>query len=165
MERYNTIVQYKTSYYTFYLPVLVALIMARKDSDKKGLLAVEQVALDIGHYFQVQDDFLDCFGDEKVTGKVGTDIQDNKCSWLCVKALEKCSAEELQIMQDNYGKMDADCVRKVKRLYHDLGLEREFDEFENEMVMKLMEKLEKLPEHIPADLFVNLLSKLHKRIK
>lgn len=57
----------------------------------------------MGHFFQVQDDFLDCFGNPEVTGKVGTDIQDNKCSWLAVVAMQRANAEQKQIMIDSYG--------------------------------------------------------------
>lgn len=51
----------------------------------------------------MQDDFLDCFGDPAVTGKVGTDIEENKCSWLVVQALAKVSPEQKQLLQVRLG--------------------------------------------------------------
>ena len=87
MQRYSQIVQYKTSYYSFYLPVQLGMILAGiKDPDMYRL--ARSILLAMGHYFQVQDDFLDCFGDPKITGKIGTDIQDAKCSWMIVTAMQ-----------------------------------------------------------------------------
>lgn len=59
----------------------------------------QKICLEIGEYFQVQDDFLDCFGDPGVIGKVGTDIQDNKCSWLVVKALDVATMDQKTILK------------------------------------------------------------------
>lgn len=52
-----------------------------------------------------QDDYLDLFGDPKITGKIGTDIQDNKCSWLVVQCLQRASPEQRQILQVPEGRL------------------------------------------------------------
>ena len=41
---------------------------------------------------------MDCYGDPKFIGKIGTDILDNKCSWLINVALQKASPEQRQIL-------------------------------------------------------------------
>ena len=47
----------------------------------------------------LQDDYLDCYGDPAVTGKVGTDIQDNKVSWLVIQALQRSSPEQRKVLE------------------------------------------------------------------
>lgn len=48
----------------------------------------------LGMAFQIADDYLDAFGDEKVFGKpIGGDIINCKKSWLTVRAIEKASAK------------------------------------------------------------------------
>lgn len=34
-------------------------------------------------------------------GKIGTDIQDNKCSWLVIQALKKANPEQRTVLQVN----------------------------------------------------------------
>ena len=50
-------------------------------------------------YYTHKDDFLDCYGDPAVIGKVGTDIEENKCSWLVVQALSHVTAEQRAVLQ------------------------------------------------------------------
>lgn len=75
--------------------------------DAEAFRQSKTILLEMGHFFQVQDDFLDCFGNPEVTGKIGTDIQDNKCSWLAVVAMQRANAEQRQIMIDCYGQNGA----------------------------------------------------------
>ena len=42
---------------------------------------------------------IDCFGDPKVTGKVGTDITNKKCTWLIVQALPRANSKQRAILE------------------------------------------------------------------
>ncbi|KAG7335863.1 hypothetical protein KOW79_000556 [Hemibagrus wyckioides] len=121
MDRYKAIVKYKTAFYSFYLPVAAAMYMAGIDSEVEHNNA-KHILLEMGEFFQIQDDYLDCYGDPAVTGKIGTDIQDNKCSWLVVTALRVMTPEQRVELEACYGRSDAESVERVKALYDTLEM-------------------------------------------
>lgn len=53
LEKYKLIVKYKTAYYSFYLPVAEAMIMAG-ETDPAKFQAAEKILLMMGEYFQIQ---------------------------------------------------------------------------------------------------------------
>ncbi|XP_010214429.1 PREDICTED: uncharacterized protein LOC104569172, partial [Tinamus guttatus] len=135
-QRYKAIVKYKTAFYSFYLPVAAAMYMAGIDSEEEHANA-KAILLEMGEFFQVQDDYLDCFGDPEVTGKVGTDIQDNKCSWLVVECLRRVTPEQRRILEENYGRKEPEKVAKVKELYEAVGMRAAFQEYEERSYARL----------------------------
>jgi farnesyl diphosphate synthase len=163
LSLHRRIVQYKTAYYSFYLPVACALLMAGENLDNH--VDVKNVLIDMGIYFQVQDDYLDCFGEPEKIGKIGTDIEDFKCSWLVVKALEKCNEEQKQILTEHYGKANPEDVKIVKRLYNDLDLEGEFKEFKSTSYEKLNSSIEAHPSKAVQEVLKSFLGKIYKRQK
>ena len=66
--------------------------------DPETLSQVEALSIDMGHFFSVQDDYLDVYGDPAVMGKTGTDIVDGKCSWVVVTALQNATPAEHEII-------------------------------------------------------------------
>ena len=72
-----------------------------------------------------------------MTGKVGTDIQDNKCSWLVVQCLLRASPQQRQILEENYGQKDPEKVARVKALYEALDLQSAFFKYEEDSYNRL----------------------------
>jgi len=97
LTKHRLIVVYKTAFYSFYLPVALAMHMARIPDSYPSQISPNEtikpydvalaILLQIGEYFQIQDDFLDYHIPPELLGKVGTDILDNKCSWVINTAL------------------------------------------------------------------------------
>ncbi|KAE8731498.1 Farnesyl pyrophosphate synthase 2 [Hibiscus syriacus] len=160
---HRRIVQYKTAYYSFYLPVACALLMAGENLDNHS--DVKNVLVEMGTYFQVQDDFLDCFGDPEVIGKVGTDIEDFKCSWLVVKALERANEEQKKLLYEKYGKTDPACVAKVKELYQTLDIQGAFAEYESKIYEKMTKQIKGHPSKAVQAVLESFLAKIYKRQK
>lgn len=162
-ERYNAIVKWKTAFYSFYLPVALAMHMA-EIKNPEAFDEARKILLKMGEYFQIQDDYLDCFGDPKVSGKIGTDIEDNKCSWLIVQALLRVDDGQRSLLQENYGYNDADKVEIVKSLYRELKLPEYFQEYEEESYRQLMKQID-CCKQLPKKLFISFAQKIYKRKK
>lgn len=121
-ERHTLIVKYKTAFYSFYLPVALGMVLSGLDSEA-ALKEAEDILVEMGVYFQVQDDYLDCYGAPEVIGKIGTDIQDTKCSWLVVQAMKVATPEQLATIKAHYGKDNEADIAVIKELYKTLGIE------------------------------------------
>ncbi|KAI8393281.1 farnesyl pyrophosphate synthase [Radiomyces spectabilis] len=166
IQKHQFIVIYKTAYYSFYLPVALAMHMVGIKSE----LAFKQardILIPLGEYFQIQDDYLDCYGDPAFIGKIGTDIQDNKCSWLVNQALAKANPEQRKVLDDNYGKKDAAAEAKIKQLYIDLEIEPTYKAYEEKSHQEISALIDQLDESAGAkkEVFTEFMNKIYKRTK
>jgi farnesyl diphosphate synthase len=166
MSKYQFIVIYKTAYYSFYLPVALALYH-QNIATPKNLKQAEKILIPLGEYFQIQDDYLDNFGLPEHIGKIGTDIMDNKCSWLVNKALEIATPEQRKILEDNYGRKDKTKEAAVKKLYDELKLEQIYKEYEETRVGEIKKMIAEVDESegLKKSVFESFLAKIYKRSK
>ncbi|KAI4213896.1 MAG: hypothetical protein LQ351_003591 [Letrouitia transgressa] len=165
-EKYRFIVEFKTAYYSFFLPAALSLYFLNL-ATPKNLQQTERILLLIGEYFQVQDDYLDNFGVPEIIGKIGTDIQDNKCSWLINEALKRSTAQQRQILEENYGQKNADAEAKVKAVYEEMDLDAVYKDYEAEKVRQIRELINSIDESegLKKSIFEGFLDKIYKRTK
>jgi geranylgeranyl diphosphate synthase type II len=118
IEEYIHMIRLKTSVLVAAALQMGAIVAQASESDSDLLY---QYGLNLGLAFQLQDDYLDTFGDPNTFGKqVGGDIIENKKTFLYLKALELASEEDRQKLlffyrqklQDNSIKID-----EVKRIF------------------------------------------------
>ncbi|PPD74779.1 hypothetical protein GOBAR_DD28307 [Gossypium barbadense] len=97
--------------------------------------------------------------------QIGTDIEDFKCSWLVVKALEICNEEQKKVLYENYGKPDTANVAKVKALYNELNLKGVFEDYESKSYERLVTSIEAHPSKPVQAVLKSFLGKIYKRQK
>lgn len=172
-QRWELIVTYKTSFYSFYLSVAFAMTVAGI-TDKKAYDAARDILVTMGVYFQAQDDYLDCFGTPEQIGKIGTDIADKKCGWLFTKAYHQlANAEQKAFLDEHYGKCKVGSKEEleIKQLYADLGLPKLYAEYEQSSYDKIMGMKDSETGAIleqagvPWEVFEKFLAKVYKRSK
>ncbi|MFC4267987.1 polyprenyl synthetase family protein [Polaribacter marinivivus] len=111
IDEYMNMIRLKTS-------VLVAAalkmgaIVAKTNDENAGL--IYDFGLNLGLAFQLQDDYLDTFGDPETFGKqVGGDIIENKKTFLYLKALEVADKETAKKLKYFYKRKRKDNTIKV----------------------------------------------------
>ena len=166
MDKYTFIVVYKTAYYSFYLPVALALHYLQLASSS-NLKQAHDILIPLGEYFQIQDDYLDAFGDPSVIGKMGTDIKDNKCSWLINQALLRATPDQRKVLDEAYGRKDDAKEAQIKKLFHELELQKVYQEYEEKRIGDIRRMIDAVDETegLKKEVFETFLKKIEKRTK
>ncbi len=95
-------------------------------ADATTLDALYEFGLHVGLAFQLQDDYLDAFGDPERFGKqVGGDILADKKTFLLIRALEEARDAELDALRAELGQRSEGKVARVLDLYRSLGVDAE----------------------------------------
>ncbi|KAE8381809.1 isoprenoid synthase domain-containing protein [Aspergillus bertholletiae] len=159
-DTYQFITAHKTGYYTFYVPLALAFLYLRLGTPAK-LESVQQVSMLLGVVFQARDDYLDVYGNEQITGKIGTDIQENKCSWLSVEAIRRCDKEQMKALENSYGSHHSNDIFKVRELFEQLKLVQAFEDWDRQMLNNINEEIEKavVETGLQREIFSEFLSK------
>lgn len=99
----------------------------------------------LGIAFQIQDDYLDAFGDPVKFGKqVGGDIIANKKTFLLIHALEVASASQKEQLQNLIQSNPSNKVEQVLSIYKSAGVDAWANELKNEYIDKAMYHLEEI---------------------
>jgi geranylgeranyl diphosphate synthase type II len=100
-------------------------LLAQADSESAEILY--QLGIALGLAFQLQDDLLDSFGDERTFGKkIGGDILSNKKTFLLIEALDKSDPEQHQTLMHWINKTDfreEEKIAAVKEMYRQTGVQ------------------------------------------
>jgi len=82
----------------------------------------------VGMAFQLQDDYLDVFGDFDVFGKkIGGDIVSNKKTFLLISALNIAKGETLELLESTLNDSNIDADKKINiitNIYKELGVDK-----------------------------------------
>lgn len=96
------------------------------DAEEQQGIALYGFAMNLGIAFQLQDDWLDVYGDPAVFGKAtGGDIMNNKKTFLLIKAMEIAEGNDKKNLQYWLDIKDADPEKKISAvtaIYDSLGI-------------------------------------------
>ncbi len=114
IPEYLKMIEYKTAVLVGAAMKMGAIVGDASESCKEGCY---NFGKDIGLAFQLQDDYLDAFGDPKTFGKqVGGDIIANKKTFLYIKALQNCTPSEANELEQLFNETPTDPSEKIERV-------------------------------------------------
>ena len=145
IPEYLKMIEYKTA-------VLVAAamkmgaIVAETTSENAEL--IYDFGLNLGLAFQLQDDYLDAFGDPETFGKqVGGDIIENKKTYLYLKAIAFSDANQKNQLMHLFSIHPLDNIDKitsVKEIFNASGASNATQQAIQDFTLKAFETLEKM---------------------
>lgn len=124
-EEYIEMIRLKTSVLLACAMKIGALMAGAPKEDVDNLYSFGEK---MGLAFQLQDDYLDVYGDPKVFGKaIGGDITSNKKTYMLINALRLAEGEDKAELEKWVSATDFDRDEKVKavtNIYNKVGIDR-----------------------------------------
>ena len=123
VEEYIEMIRLKTSVLLAAALKIGAMLGGASDEDAQKLY---DFGVKIGLAFQLQDDWLDVYGNPKVFGKnIGGDILCNKKTYMLITALEEADEEQRAVLESWLAAHDyvpAEKIAAVTALYNEIGV-------------------------------------------
>jgi len=148
-SQYLEMIRLKTAVLLGFSLELGAILASAPEEDRKALY---DFGVNIGVGFQLMDDLLDVYADQKKFGKtVGGDIVSNKKTYLLIKALEKKRGELTKwISAKKFDKRKK--VAAVTTIYNSIGIREITQKKANEYFEEGYRHLDKISNPKKADL-------------
>ncbi|MCX8490262.1 MAG: polyprenyl synthetase family protein [Cyclobacteriaceae bacterium] len=123
------------------------------DAPKADQIALREFGVNIGIGFQLKDDLLDVYADQKKFGKqMGGDIISNKKTFLLIKALEKAKGKQQKELKDWLSAKKFNAKKKVAAItgiYNELGISELTEIKVNQYFEKGFDRLKEIPNNSP----------------
>jgi len=164
IPEYLKMIEYKTSVLVGAALQMGAIVAGASQSAQQKIY---DFGIGLGMAFQLQDDYLDTFGDVATFGKqIGGDILENKKTWLYLKTLEVASTKDATQLLEIYSTSEnhVDKVTTVITMFKQYQIEQLIKEQIKQYSNKALSLLENLEiEEVPKNILRELVISLEKR--
>lgn len=145
IPEYLKMIEYKTAVLVG-AAMKMGAIVAETSEENKNL--IYDFGLNLGIAFQLQDDYLDAFGNPETFGKqVGGDIIENKKTYLYLKAIEFAQPEEKEQLLHLFSIQpndNTDKINSVKDIFNQTGASESTQKAIQDYTFSAFETLEKM---------------------
>ena len=118
---YMNMIELKTAALLSGSMTIGAILAGASESDVNKIY---RAATEVGLAFQLQDDLLDSYGDERLGKKIGGDILEGKKTYLMIISLSHATEQQREVLRTTHLRKDLTDEQKismVKAIYDELG--------------------------------------------
>ena len=142
MDDYLHMISQKTSVLLAASLQLGAIVGGASDNNQNHIYSFGK---NLGIAFQIQDDYLDAFGDPEKFGKqVGGDIKSNKKTFLMIHAMATANSNELELLNHLMKDNPTDKVEKVLGIFKACGIDKWANELKESYLQKALSDLDEI---------------------
>lgn len=142
LEQYLHMIELKTAVFLAASLRMGAIVAGATEDDQEHIYALGK---NLGLAFQVQDDWLDSFGDPSTFGKQpGGDILANKKTFLLVHALEKATASQKKVIRELLQTTAEDKVKNMIDIFRETGVDKAAESAKKKYMQNAYHHLERI---------------------